>query len=186
MQLNRGTARKMFCASVLAVALSTAVGCSQPMSMAPEAEDRVTPTEYMAAVNATSEELKDKLTEFAEAVVNGDTFTMESKSYEAHLVIERLKEIEAPEELAEAKEGYEQATADLEAALVDYVVLYSELAEAQRGASFDYSTYADRIEQIQKQYDDGLTALEEADAKATGDAGDSSSSAQASAGKDAK
>lgn len=183
MLLYKRTVGKILCASVLALAVGTVTGCSQPMGMSQE-PDVVTPTEYMASVNAASGDLKDRLGEFAAAVIAGDTFTMESKSYEAQLVIDQMKELEAPEELSEVKAEYEKALADLEGALSDYTALYNELVDAQGGAPFDYGAYAGRIEGIQKQYDAGLTALEEADTKAAGDT-DSSSSSQASSSGEA-
>lgn len=180
MRLSTRTIGKRICACMLVCALGAMVGCSQQMAT-PQEPAPVTPTEYMASVNSASEELRDKLAEFAQAVATGDTFAMQTTSDEARAVIDKMNELEAPEELSEVKAGYEQATASLEAALADYTALYNELVDAQAGAPFDYGAYAGRIEQIQKQYDDGLNALEEADEKAAGDSQGTSSSDAANA-----
>lgn len=184
MQLSKRTLGKIACACAMALSLSAMAGCTQPLinnSSAQEEASPVTPTEYMASVNTVSQDLKDKLTEFSDAVAAGDSFTMQARSDEAQAIIDRLNDLEAPEELAEVKDEYAKATSDLQGALVDYTALYNELVDAQGGGSFDYGAYASRVEQIQKQYDSGLNALEEADKKAAGSSEDNSGGASSGA-----
>lgn len=179
MLLNKRTAGRFACACAVALALGAVSGCAQPMTASQEPAP-VTPTEYMTSVNAASQELQDKLAEFAAAVTADDLFTMQATSDEARAIIDKMNDLEAPDELAETKAAYNEAIADLEAALTDYIALYSELDDAQAGAPFDYGAYAGRIEQIQKQYDEGLNALEEADENAAGKPDEASSSSKAS------
>ncbi len=170
------------CAAALALAMLSMTGCAQPMQSQDETPV-VTPSDYMVSLNASAEDLKSVLTEFSEAAANDDVFTMQTKADEASAVLDSMSELEAPEAMSEVKSKYGEAVSTLKGALSDYLELYLELDDAQHGGSaFDYSTYDNRLEAIQKQYDKGLNQLEDADKLASDHQSSSSSQSSASQG----
>ena len=48
-----------------------------------------------------------------------------------------------------------------------YIELYTEIDSATEDQPFDYSTYDQRIQDIKKQYDEGIGKLQSGDNKAT-------------------
>lgn len=174
----RNIARKIaavafsLCAFALMLALA---GCAAPQVDAPaEGEDKpLSSSEYMAQVNQTVEELNERLQSFNDAVSRQDPITMRTQADSAFAVLDQLAAIEAPDDVKDLRDQYVQGCDQLKGALNDYVNLYSEMtaAKAQAESSryndpFDASVYADRIAEIQNQYNEGIQTLEDADSSA--------------------
>lgn len=158
-------AATMLLAAIFVLAALTMTACS-PNQDAETKDEGATPISYISQVNDSSANLSETLGEFAQAVSAGDVFSMQAKADAAYAIIDEMRNIEAPEELNEVKSKYNDATDKLKGALSDYVALYVELKDAADGKAFDYGAYPSRIENIQKQYDEGLNLLEEADSMA--------------------
>lgn len=150
------------CASALALAALTA--CMPQDSAA--SEEQEANRQYMAQVNQQMESLADKLEGFNDAVARGDVVSMRTQADNAFKAIDEMKDIEAPEVLADIKAGYVEGCESLEDALNAYISLYTEIEAASADRPFDYSSYDKRLADIQAQYDEGLAQLEETDEKA--------------------
>lgn len=164
----------LVCVSLMMVFCFALYGCSAQnipgmgLSGAQNAEDaQPNSREYMAQVNQTVAELTEKLKGFNDAVAREDLVGMQTQADNAFLIIDKLREIEAPEELTELKQGYIDGCTTLEDALNDYIDLYVQIASATDDHPFDYAAYASKIDSIQKAYNDGIAALENADNTAT-------------------
>ena len=116
---------------------------------------------YISQVNETMMKLDEDLDSFNEAVSRGDIVNMRSQADNAFKALDELAEIEAPEDLADIKKKYLEGCDKLREALNEYIDLYAEAASKTK--DFDWSKYDEKIKSIQKLYDEGVSALEEAD-----------------------
>lgn len=119
--------------------------------------------QYMSQVNQVMDDLEIALANFNDAVSRDDVVGMQTQSDNALSTLDDLAGIEAPEDLADVKSGYEQGSDLLRSALNDYVALYTEIASATDDQPFDWSSYDARLAEIQKNYDEGIAKLKEAD-----------------------
>lgn len=165
-----GSARAAI-AFLCVIALSlTLTGCATPQAQQQEGEDAekpLTSSEYMAQVNLSVDKLNERLESFVDAVSREDTVTMRIQADSAFAVLDEMAAIEAPEELKDLRTDYINGCDKLKDALSSYVELYTEISTAQTGNTFDYSTYADRIKEVQDKYNEGVQDLEDADKQAT-------------------
>lgn len=147
----------------VAAALGTAAlfGCSAAGSGASQQQNGN--RQYMSQVNQVMDDLEIALANFNDAVSRDDVVGMQTQSNNALSMLDDLAGIEAPEDLADVKNGYEQGSDLLRTALNDYVALYTEIASATDGQPFDWSGYDARLAEIQKNYDEGIAKLKEAD-----------------------
>lgn len=120
---------------------------------------------YMSQVNETMVELDESLDSFVDAVSRGDVVNMRTQADNAYKVLDTLAELEAPESLSDVQKKYVEGSQKLEEALDAYIQLYAEADKA--GKDFDWSSYDNRIKEIQQLYDDGVKALEEGDKAAS-------------------
>lgn len=148
-------------ALIVALVLAVLPGCSQPAPQAQE-EKKATASDYMVSLNQNASILSEKLADFATAVEAGDVSAMQAKADAAFAVLDDMANLEAPEELSELRDKYNNAANSLRMALEDYLKLYLEIENSPDGNA-NYSDYAVRIESVQKEYDEGLNLLEEAD-----------------------
>ncbi|WP_165061449.1 MULTISPECIES: hypothetical protein [unclassified Adlercreutzia] len=146
-------------ACVLALA-----GCTMPQQANNQTDAVAKNRQYMSALNQMSDDLSQRLDGFADAVSRNDTVGMRTQADDAFQLIDKMKEQEAPEDLVELKDGYMQACESLEDALNSYISLYEDVSAV--GSSFDYSTYSDRIKEVQESYDKAASLLDETDQKA--------------------
>ncbi len=133
------------CAGVLMVAALG--GCAQQDTAATQqqSENR----QYMTQVNQSMDDLKTRLESFTDAVSRGDVVGMRTQADNAFKAIDDLNNIDVPD------------------ALNSYIELYTEIDSATEDQPFDYSTYDQRIQDIKKQYDEGIGKLQSGDNKAT-------------------
>lgn len=170
--LTKRVAGFAFAVFVLLAALLLS-GCASPQAATnAEGEDKpMTSSEYMAEVNLTVEELNERLQSFNEAVSRQDPITMRTQADNAFAVLDKLAAIEAPDDVKDLRDQYVKGCDQLKDALNSYIDLYSEMVAARdraqsssrNSSSFDASDYADRIEAIQNQYNEGIQTLEDAD-----------------------
>lgn len=147
-------------AALAALCLSACIG-SQPV---PEDENKeLTPAQYMTNVNQIAENLSASLEAFEEAVDDNDLSAMQAKADSAFAVLDEFESMDIPEQLKDVNEKYQDASDSLKSALNDYIALYTEISDSSDSKPFDYGKYPERLESIQKQYDNGLNLLEEAD-----------------------
>lgn len=167
---NTTSKRTRVAAALIAIAcalsLSLLAGCSQAQQQAPE-EKPVTATDYMTAMAKSSTQLSESLAAFSQTVADNDISALQAKADAAYEVLGQMEALEAPDELKSVKGKYDEAIGSLKDSLKDYLALYLEIENAPDGAPYDFSQYAQRIEAIQKSYDQGLNLLEEADKMAT-------------------
>ena len=145
-------------ALVLSLAL---VACTQAADTATDAQKAN--RAYMSQVNETMNSLSGSLSSFVEAVSRDDVVNMRAQADNAYQLLDKLEALEAPEGLADVKDGYVEGSTKLREALDAYITLYSE---AKNSATFDWSKFDARMASIQSLYDQGIAALEKADAVA--------------------
>lgn len=164
-------------ARMLAAALAAAfvcnfalTGCSQSMFPAePASEEDAGPTSrsFMASMNEAADTLQEKMGAFTDAVARQDLVSMRVQADAAYAIIDDMAAIEAPDELKDLQQKYIDGCGELKNALNGFMELYTEIDSATTRNPFDYSTYADRMAQLQGQYDAAVQALQEADQSAT-------------------
>ncbi len=139
--------------------------------------------QYLSQVNQVMDDLETSLASFTDAVSRNDVVGMQTQAENALSKLDSLGSIEAPEELAEVQQNYQDGTAQLREALSSYVALYTEISSATESQPFDWSTYDARLAEIQESYDAGIDALEAGDkaaAEVEGGAQSAASDQQAS------
>lgn len=151
------------CAGVLMVAALG--GCAQQDTAATQqqSENR----QYMTQVNQSMDDLKTRLESFTDAVSRGDVVGMRTQADNAFKAIDDLNNIDVPDALKDIQAEYIDGSNDLKDALNSYIELYTEIDSATEDQPFDYSTYDQRIQDIKKQYDEGIGKLQSGDNKAT-------------------
>ncbi|WP_302397558.1 hypothetical protein [Eggerthella sinensis] len=151
------------CAGVLMVAALG--GCAQQDTAATQqqSENR----QYMTQVNQSMDDLKTRLESFTDAVSRGDVVGMRTQADNAFKAIDDLNNIDVPDALKDIQAEYVGGSNDLKDALNSYIELYTEIDSATEDQPFDYSTYDQRIQDIKKQYDEGIGKLQSGDNKAT-------------------
>ena len=151
------------CSLLLAGAL---FGCAgQPQTLDSE-EQTISASEYMVKLNQAADSLHESMDGFAAAVSAGDITTLQSKSDAAFQAMEELQEYKTPEELTDVRNKYEEAITTLHNALNEYIVVYTEIQNEKDQSKINIQKYAQRFENIQKAYDNGMNLLEQADAAA--------------------
>lgn len=151
------------CAGVLMVAALG--GCAQQDTAATQqqSENR----QYMTQVNQSMDDLKTRLESFTDAVSRGDVVGMRTQADNAFKATDDLNNIDVPDALKDIQAEYVDGSNDLKDALNSYIELYTEIDSATEDQPFDYSTYDQRIQDIKKQYDEGIGKLQSGDNKAT-------------------
>ena len=81
----------------------------------------------------------------------------------AFKALDELDSQEAPDALKDVKQCYVDGSEQLENALNAYIELYTEIDSATDAQPFDWSTYDQRIADIQAAYNSGLEKLQEGD-----------------------
>ena len=119
--------------------------------------------QYLSQVNQVMDDLETSLASFTDAVSRNDVVGMQTQAENALSKLDSLDSIEAPEELSEVQQSYQDGTAQLREALSSYVALYTEISSATESQPFDWSTYDARLAEIQEKYDAGIDALEAGD-----------------------
>lgn len=151
-------------AVALVASLCLLTGCMDLTSEGVEEQNNN--RQYMTRVNTCMEDLGLKLDAFNDAASRGDLVSMRTQADKAFKELDTLKAIETPEELQEVQDDYVKGCESLRDALNAYIDLYTEIDSATDEHPFDYATYDERIAEIQKTYDDGISALEAADSRA--------------------
>lgn len=150
-------------ACVVVLACGLLAGCANTAANNANSEQQANRA-YMSQVNEIMEQLDSGLDSFIDAVSRGDVVNMRTQADNAFQILDKLNDLEVPEELSDVHEKYVEGADKLRGALDGYISLYTDMS----GASFDQSTYDDRIAQIQKLYDDGVALMQEADEAAAG------------------
>lgn len=124
-------------------------------------------SKYMAQVNQIVDELGAKLDSFEDAVSRDDVVSMRTQVDGAFAALGKLENLEAPADLKEIQEYYSDGCSSLKDALSAYVDLYTEIQSATDQQPFDYSTYDERLGEIQDAYNAGIETLKNGDQKVT-------------------
>ncbi len=159
-----------------ALALTLALGaCSMPAANATADENAAKNRQFIAQLNQKTGELSDVLAQFQTAVSEGDAVGMKAASDSASKIAGSVKALKAPvpdkeaktvdssKELDEVKDAYVEGMNDLNAALVDYASLYSEVA----AGDVSQSELTRSLETLQSSYDKAVEKLEAADKQLT-------------------
>ena len=121
---------------------------------------------YLSQVNQIMSEFDESLEGFTDAVSRNDVVTMGSQLDQALKTLDKLDGLNVPASMGDVQKSYLKATETLEGALRDYVALYTEIDAAAQDGNVDWSAYSGRIDKIQASYEEGVKALEDADAAA--------------------
>lgn len=164
---------KRIAVALFAAALACSLlltGCSQQLGLSSSSEQEEsgpTSRSFMTQMNQAADGLAEKMASFSEAVARQDLVSMKVQVDAIGSAISQMSSIEAPEELADLRQKYVDACTQLDGALSSYLGLYMEIDSATTRYPFDYDTYADRIAQVQSQYDAAVQALKNADESAS-------------------
>lgn len=132
-----------------------------------EEEEASTNREYMSRVSRIMDDLTAELEGFSDAVAQGNFVSLRTQAEGASKVIDEFDKIEVPDNLKDIHSEYVAGGKDLRDALSDYIELSSEIESATEEQPFDFDSYDDKLEDIQKKYQSGIDHLKEADKKAT-------------------
>lgn len=155
----------------IAVAISAAIvlclpGCdSQTAAIDPE-NQTLTASEYMVKLNQAADSMHENLAVFAAAVNSGDISTLQAKADAAFQEMDALNDLKTPDEIADVRNQYKEATDALHNALNEYIAIYLDIQNEPEQSKIDSNKYAERFETVQKDYDNGINLLEKADAAA--------------------
>lgn len=126
-------------------------------------EEQASNRQFMAQVNQTMVDFQERLDGFNDAVSAGDLVGMRTQAESAFRILDSLEKLEAPDALADVKQGYVEGCGAMRAALSDYIDLYGDMESATEADPFDWGTYDDRLAEVKQSYEDGLAKLQEAD-----------------------
>ena len=121
---------------------------------------------YMSSVNQIMSDLDEQLESFVDAVSRNDVVAMQTQADAAFAILDELEDLTVPEGLEEIHACYLEGSALLEQALDAYIDLYVEIYSASSDDDFDWSSYEERLAEIQALYDEGIAQLEAGDAAA--------------------
>ena len=159
--------KRMNFVKVLAVALASVLmiaalaGCQQRGSAVDQ--DQLDRRQYMSQVNQAMDELQTRLESFSDAVSRDDVVGMRTQADNAFKALDELNGIEVPDALKDIQTDYVDGTNSLKDALNGYIDLYTEIESATDVQPFDWSTYDQRIADIQAKYDAGIDKLKKGD-----------------------
>ncbi|MGN0302091.1 MAG: hypothetical protein ACI4BI_04355 [Anaerotardibacter sp.] len=152
--------KRIILACVLCITcLCLLVGCGS--SNAAQNDEQSKNRQYMTQVNSIMDTIKSDLDGFSETLKSGEVVSLDSQLTDVSKQVETLKALEAPEALKSVHDSYVLGAEELQAALKEYVDLYQKVK--LEGGSLDAASLAS----IQEHYDAGITALKDADTKAT-------------------
>jgi uncharacterized phage infection (PIP) family protein YhgE len=118
---------------------------------------------YMSEVNQTMSSLDEGLGAFVDAVSRDDVVNMRTQADNACKAIDKLDDIDVPDDMKDIHKKYVEGADKMEQALNAYIALYTEIQQAKAGGSFDWSAYNERLAEVQGLYDEGYKALKDAD-----------------------
>ena len=142
---------------VMALCLGVVSGCANGAANVDSAQQAH--RTYMSKVNGIMAQLGDDLDSFVDAVSRDDLVNMRTQADNAYRSLDELSKLEPPEDLQDVQKQYVDGTAKLREALDGYIELYT----ATDSSDFDQSTYASRLANVQKLYDEGVDLLKKAD-----------------------
>lgn len=148
----------MFAGVLMVAALG---GCAQQDTAA--AQQQSENRQYMTQVNQTMDDLKSRLESFTDAVSRGDVVGMRTQADNAFKALDDLNGLEVPDAVKDIQQEYVDGTNSLKDALNAYIDLYTEIESATDEHPFDWSSYDQRIAEIQAQYDAGIDKLKKGD-----------------------
>jgi hypothetical protein len=116
----------------------------------------------MSTMNQKAEDLSTRLDSFVDAVSREDLVSMKIQAESAYEVLDQMINLEAPSDLSEVKDNYDNGIVKLKEALSNYINIYSEL----ESSDLDKSAYDEQIAAVQTLYTEGIDAIKQADQKA--------------------
>ena len=158
--MSTTTAKAVGAVVAATLAIGALAGCTGQTA---GSEQQDVNRQYLSQVNQVMDDLETSLASFTDAVSRNDVVGMQTQAENALSKLDSLDSIEAPEELSEVQQSYQDGTAQLREALSSYVALYTEISSATDAQPFDWSTYDARLAEIQEKYDAGIDALEAGD-----------------------
>lgn len=151
------------CAILFAAFLTS---CTSQQIPSDTDEQTVTASEYMVMLNQAADSLRENLNDFAAAVNAGDLSTLQTKADTAFQAMDSLDDLKTPDELTGVRDQYKEAINVLHNSLNEYIAVFTEIENEPDQANIDLGKYAERFENIQKEYDNGMNLLEKADSAA--------------------
>lgn len=120
-------------------------------------------TTYFAQVNNLSKEFNNVLGDFQSNVKNKDVQGMQDKYKESQNLLEEFSKIQVPADCQDVQKAYTDGYLQMQKALSDYIQIYSDFVNAQ----ISNDVLNQRVEGVQKSYDEGLELLKNADKMAS-------------------
>ncbi len=149
---------KVIIVASLGLALMLAQGCSMAAQSGQE-----TPAQkhrsFMSQVNSYMDEFSKNMESFSEAVAKNDIVAIKMASEKAFKIFDEVNSIDAPDDLSDVKQKYCDGIKKVEEALSDYIKLFSDSS----APGFENATYNERIDAIQKKYNEGADLLKQGD-----------------------
>lgn len=143
-----------------ALAAGALAGCTGMEQTSGEAKAQAENRQFMSDVNSTMDQLAEQLAGFNDAVAQGDMVGMRTQADNAFKVLANLEALEAPDVLADTKQGYVDGCNQLKDALNAYIALYADI---QNGSA----DYAAQLSAVQDSYNQAVNKLKATDEAAT-------------------
>lgn len=156
--MSKNPIRIIALAMAAALAIGALSGCASMGQTSEEAKAQAENRQFMSDVNATMGQLAERLEAFNDAVSSGDAVAMRTQADNAFEVLADLEAIEAPEVLADTKQGYVDGCNQLKDALNAYIALYAGI----QNGSADYDAQLSAVQDSYNQAVDKLKATDEA------------------------
>lgn len=158
----KNTAARILCALCVTLTCVVAVpGCTTSQTTSETSQAQSENRQYMSRVNQISQDIEESLADFEAAIAAGDVAAMRTAMNAASRSVDELASIDAPDALADIKEGYVEGSSELREALADYVQLYTEVEASEGG--IDEASYQERLTDIQDRYSEALEKISDAD-----------------------
>ncbi len=154
--------RILIAITLCATCLVLLVGCAS--SATPADDEQTKNRQYMASVNQIMEKIDTQMVDFSTAVKGGEVISLSSQLTSVSENVDALKALTVPDAMKDTHALYVKGAEELQTTLKLYVQLYQDVAAPASG-SFDYSTYASRLDEVKVHYDAGIQALKDADTK---------------------
>lgn len=166
--MNKTKFAKLAASMVLAAALCAMVvltGCMPKAEQQPDAASLH--RAYMSNVNSICAQAAEDLDGFSDAAASGDLAAMRVAANTACATLNRIGDLEVPEDLAEVHGEYLKGAQELAQSLQDYVALYgrfvNETYDSEEDRAAAEQEFQAGLADIQALYDSGLGHLSTAD-----------------------
>lgn len=156
-------ARFLVIAAFCLACLGALAGCA---SSNDQTDAQTQNRQYMSSVNTIMETLNSDMTEFSDAVKDGEVVSLSAQLSSVDQCVSDLEGLDVPDAMGDIQSSYVNGAKELQTALSSYVQLYEDVKAPASGSAPSNADYDSRMADIQSHYDAGIKALQDADSKA--------------------